>query len=249
MEPAKHIDIKTIATHLGLRPKRVLEKVHKLGLTVHADQITEDDAITLIETYVHNNKASANTKAKAETFVHKLKTGKINVSPLPKKANPQKTKSKRARRKAGQNRKGTGFAASFVSRTVQMGIQALESSNFKFVALIVAICVQIQHSAHWYERIVPDGNESVYAAYGYAFMVDLFILVVTMEGKVHIAKIFAVLTFFANILYFQFWIGFNGTREAYTNAVSSILISGIIAYIIFAYSELFVIYRKIENPK
>ena len=122
----------------------------------------------------------------------------------------------------------------------------MESVYFKFVALLVAISVQMHHSAIWFQRVTPDENTSVYAAYGYAFMVDLFILVITMEGKISIAKTFATLTFLSNVLYFQFWVGFSSTSQAYTNAISSLLISGIMAYIIYAYTELFVKYRPIK---
>ncbi len=134
-------------------------------------------------------------------------------------------------------------APNIVHKTVRTIASAIESVHFKFVALMVAIFVQMHHSAEWYHRTVPSGTSSWYSSYGYAFMVDLFILVVTMEGKMNIAKTFAALTFLANILYFQFWVGFDGTVRAITNAVSCVLISGIMAYIIYAYTELFVKYR------
>ena len=126
-------------------------------------------------------------------------------------------------------------------------VQGLASVYFKFLALMVAIMVQMHHSAHWFLRVAPMDSSSVYAAYGYAFMVDLFILVVTMEGKLSIAKTFASLTFFSNVLYFQFWVDFEASSQAYTNAVSSLLISGIMAYIIYAYTELFVKYRQAKS--
>ena len=133
-----------------------------------------------------------------------------------------------------------------VQNILKNSVQVLESVYFKFVALLVAISVQMHHSAIWFQRVTPDENTSVYAAYGYAFMVDLFILVITIEGKISIAKTFAILTFLSNVLYFQFWVGFSSTPQAYTNAISSLLISGIMAYIIYAYTELFVKYRQVK---
>lgn len=61
-----------------------------------------------------------------------------------------------------------------------------------------------------------------------------------MERKKAIAKVFAALTFLTNLLYFRVWIGFDGTLEAYTNAVASLIIAATISYTIYAYTEIFV---------
>ncbi|MEO1259854.1 MAG: hypothetical protein AAFZ15_13760 [Bacteroidota bacterium] len=245
------VSIQYIARHLQVRPKRVQEKAHKLSLSVPNGILSVPDAIALVQTYVQNNKVSGGTKERATLLLKVLKNGSISV-PSENEIKPQK----KGRKTSGNisrppvrqaDNQFSSFIKRTISDTVQMGVQALESTQFKFVALMVAIVVQMQHSAHWYERIAPDGKGNMYAAYAYAFMVDLFILVVTMEGRINIAKTFAVLTFLANILYFQFWIGFDGSAGAYTNnAISSILVSGTIAYVIYGYTELFVGYGRAE---
>ena len=245
------VPVQYIARHLEVRPKRVQEKAHKLSLSVSNGILSVPDAIALVQTYVHNNKVSGGTKDRATLLLNELKKGSISVPPV-NENRPQKKRRKTSSNisklsvKQAENKFCT-FIKRTISGTVRLGVQALESAQFKFVALMVAIVVQMQHSAHWYERIAPDGKDNMYAAYGYAFMVDLFILAVTMEGRINIAKTFAVLTFLANILYFQFWIGFDDSSKAYTNAVSSILISGIIAYVIYGYTELFVRERKVDD--
>ena len=98
----------------------------------------------------------------------------------------------------------------------------------------------MHHSAHLFYRIAPEESSNWIIAYGYAFMLDLFILVVTMEGKISIAKTFSGLTFCANILYFQNWVHFDWSVEAFTNLIASVLISAIMAYIIYAYTDLFI---------
>lgn len=242
------IPIQFLARQLNVRPKRVQEKVQKLGSPVHNGFMSISDAIQLVQSYVHNNKASVRTKEKALQLLEELKKGNVSM-PKPSGQMPKKRCSKLRSNscKTPVQRTSNKFLFGLkrtVVEVIQLGVQALESTQFKFVALMVAIGVQMQHSAFWYERIASDGKGNMYAAYGYAFMVDLFILVVTMEGKINIAKTFAVLTFFSNVLYFQFWIGFDGSAMAYTNAVSSILISGVIAYVIYGYTELFVKYRN-----
>lgn len=238
------VSVQYIARLLEIRPVRITDKVQKLGLSVQDGYMSVEEAVLLVSTYVQNNKVSVSTKERAEHLLEKLKRGDV---PVPK---PNVQKPKRGRRKTASNTRKTSVKHppnrlfSYVKRTIiefiQLGVQALESTQFKFVALLIAIGVQMQHSAAWYARILPDDTESRYAAYGYAFMVDLFILVVTMEGQMNIAKTFAVLTFCSNVLYFQFWIGFDGSAQAYTNAVSSLLISGVVAYVIYGYSEMFV---------
>ena len=252
--PENKISIVDIANALGMRRKRVLEKVHKLDLDVNDGLLSVNGTLELVQTYVHSNKVSEETRQRAAGLNGQLKDGTF-TKPIESKPKPYKTRRRNkkvnsARANIGKHckQKGPGhFLVQTVNGTVQMGVNALESPQFKFVALLVAIAVQMQHSACWYGRTVSGADGNVYASYGYAFMVDLFILVVTMEGRISIAKTFAVLTFFSNILYFQFWVGFDGSVEAYTGAVSSILISGVIAYIVYAYSELFVKYRKVET--
>lgn len=235
--------LKTIATNLGIRPKRILEKVQKLGLNLDTSAegqvISVHDAIVLLRTYIGTDKTNTQTKEAANSLIHKL-SGKV-YSPEQPKPNQPKHRTPRMCVNVNEAHKPT---PNIVHKTVRTIVSAIESVHFKFVALIVAIFVQMHHTAEWYHRTVPSEASSWYTSYGYSFMVDLFILVVTMEGKMNIAKTFAGMTFLANILYFQFWVGFDGTTRAVTNAVSCVLISGIMAYIIYAYTELFVKYRN-----
>lgn len=236
------VDLKIISNSLGIRPKRVLDKVHKLGLnleiTDEGQAISVHDAIALLRTYLGTDKTNSQTKEAANSLLHKL-SGTVYT---PENTRPKQPPKPSLRNIVNVN-EAHKPAPNIVHKTVRNIVGAIESVHFKFVALMVAIFVQMHHSAEWYHRTVPSGTSSWYSSYGYAFMVDLFILVVTMEGKMNIAKTFAALTFLANIFYFQFWVGFDGTAKAITNAVSCVLISGIMAYIIYAYTELFVKYR------
>lgn len=259
------LDLKTMATYLQMRPQRLLYKAEKLGLKLNEhDTVQKVDVITLVQSYVQSKKTSTQTKQKALKFINKLNGNSIDV---PFKAANNKAKSLINTKPGLINKQTpslkwykvfintcTDFVkvlfeplAGLIQVVLKNSVRLLESMYFKFIALIVAISVQMHHSAIWFQRVTPDENTSVYAAYGYAFMVDLFILVVTMEGKLSIAKTFAALCFLSNVLYFQFWVNFERTPQAYTNAISSLLISGIMAYIIYAYTELFVKYRTLKS--
>jgi len=251
------LTLKSIAAYLQIRPQRLLYKAQKLGLKIEEDgSVQKQHAIILVRSYLLSKKTSDETKQKALALINSW-TNQTDQSRL----SDRKIVARIATIKQASDQKwfnrfinnctelGIGLfvpITKMVQSTIKNSVQILESVYFKLVALLIAISVQMHHSAIWFQRVTPTENTSVYAAYGYAFMVDLFILVVTLEGKLSIAKTFASLTFLSNILYFQFWVGFSSTPQAYTNAISSLLISGIMAYIIFAYTELFVKYRQVR---
>ena len=251
------LTLKLIAAYLQIRSQRLLYKAERLGLKIEAHgTIQNQDAIILVQSYVESKKTSTETKQKAIELINSLtnqstKKGLfLKKVPIPLVAVKSSTNLKWFKRFINNCTDFTIVLFAPITKLVQNilknSVQVLESVYFKFVALLVAISVQMHHSAIWFQRVTPDENTSVYAAYGYAFMVDLFILVITMEGKISIAKTFATLTFLSNVLYFQFWVRFSNTPQAYTNAISSLLISGIMAYIIYAYTELFVKYRQVK---
>ena len=251
------LTLKSIAAYLQIRSQRLLYKAERLGLKIEAHGTVQNkEAIVLVQSYIESKKTSRETKQKAIQLINSLtnqgtKKGvpSTNVSAhlVTIKSNSDLKWFKRFINNC-TNFVSLLFAPikNLVQNILKNSVQVLESVYFKFLALLVAISVQMHHSAIWFQRVTPDENTSVYAAYGYAFMVDLFILVIIMEGKISIAKTFATLTFLSNVLYFQFWVGFLSTPQAYTNAISSLLISGIMAYIIYAYTELFVKYRPLK---
>lgn len=253
----KYISIEKIAKMMNFRVERVLIKVEKMQLKLtKANKLNRLDAVQLVNSFLYSKKTSTKTKRNAEIMLKFLNNKdlssekSINVGCLNNNIEHiviDNIKQKWYKKKIDSLSDFVKVLLEPFSKMVQLffqkNIQFLESDHFKFMALMVAISVQMHHSAIWFQRVTPDANTSVYAAYGYAFMVDLFILVITMEGKISIAKTFATLTFLSNVLYFQFWVEFSCTPQAYTNAISSLLISGIMAYIIYAYTELFVKYR------
>lgn len=211
------IPITYISQFLDIRLSRIKDKIKVLSLEAVINQddilLTKEDTIFLLESYITSNKTSLRTKENAQVLLRELMAG------FPKEL---------------------GSVKSGVIPYFKLVIGFLQSRYFKFVALTVAIIVQMHHSATLFYAITPEHSANHFSAYGYAFMVDLFILVVTLEGKISIAKTFAWLTFLTNLLYFQWWIDFNFTIQHYTHAIATTLISAIIAYILYAYTELFV---------
>lgn len=217
MNKNREYPITYIAQSLDIRISRIKDKIKVLALKTSEDagmmSLSEKDTFTLLQSYIVNNKTSAQTKENAQLFLEELTTE------YPKELDKMRL----------------GVIPYFT-----MLIQFLQSKYFKFVALMVAIAVQMHHSATLFYAIAPNSAANHFAAYGYAFMVDLFILVVTLEGKISIAKTFAWLTFLTNLLYFQWWVDFSFSIQNCTHALATTLISAIIAYILYAYTELFV---------
>jgi len=260
----KYITVEKIAKMLNLRTERVLQKIEKMQLKLtKSNKLNREDVTQLVNSFLYSKKTSTQTKRNAAQLLEKLNNRElVSADSTPEFMDLIDESNKMGSNNSKQTKQTwykimVNFVADFVqvlftpflktlNILLQRSVQFLETEHFKFVALIVAILVQMNHSANWYLRITPEENTSLLIAYGYAFMVDLFILVVTLEGRLSIAKTFASLTFLSNILYFQFWVGFSSTPQAYTNAISSLLISGIMAYIIYAYSELFVKYRQVN---
>lgn len=251
--------ISDIAKVLQVRPKRVMEKVCTLDLEVQYENesmcINTFELRTLLEKYKHSKRTSERTKELGQRLLVFLEQGGTDIQQLlpisskkekvPKKALVHTMKKENMR----INSNGTEWIRlpaffKMVQNILAACVQGLESLYFKFFALFVAIFVQMHHTAVWFFRSAPEASSSWLAAYGYAIMLDLFILVVTLEGRLSIAKTFAGLTFISNLLYFQFWVNFDHTIYSYTKAVSCSLISATIAFILYSYTEIFVKYRK-----
>jgi len=256
------IPIKIITEHLGIRIPRILQKVEKLNLTIieleEGQAITKSDALLLLDSYSTSAKVGASTKVAAEQLTELISNNETTTI-LSSMRIPTDVPSKKTRKKNKRSLVNTKWTKTLYrlvhtfiqylitscTQTIEFCVHGLTSVHFRFIALFVAVAVQMHHSAEWFYRIQP--SHSMLTAYGYAFMVDLFILVVTFEGKRSIARTFAWLTFLSNVLYFQFWVAFDYSIQAYTNALSSIIVSATIAYIIFAYTELFVKYHNTET--
>lgn len=246
--------LKILAKELGVRPVRLSEKAGTLKMYVDETGILSNEQVcTLVMSYSESSRAGERTREAALELLQQIESGDDILFDINKKSHyPKTTKNKnkpvlnisaKSKVKRVPN-KGIKLGKK-ISELLDAGISALLSHRFKFVALLIAIIVQMQHSAAWFYRLSENVHGGSWAtAYGYAFMVDLFILVITLEGKRYIAQTFAVLTFFANVLYFQFWVGYENNLQSLTNAVSCIMVSGIIAYIIFAYTEIFVQSKK-----
>ena len=265
------ISLTFLAKAINIRQKRLYTKAQKMRLIVHEEKddlyLSRTEVIQLLKDYVQSRRVSVQTQERALAVLNSLSNGGINAIESPPQTRNRKDKSLLVKR-LNKARKGKvklkwiqqwplfctlltktliDSVAGIVLPLLKSIVHFLQSVYFKFVALFVAIMLQMHHSAIWFYRVRPEGEVNSIAAWCYAFMVDLFILVVTLEGKMAIAKTFAWLTFISNILYFQFWLGFDYSPEAFTKAISAIIISAVIAYVIYAYTELFVNAQQTEE--
>jgi len=194
------ISLKYLSSHLGLRKQRIVSKLEKLGLVMNdQNELSKDRTVLLLNAYVDSKQTSRETKEKARILLCSLKGE--DTSDFTK----QETSSK-------QMAQGTPYPLFFskegkwylsLVRKVYIGVQTvfdecvrlLTSHRFKFLALFIAISVQIHHSAVLFYRTAPEGSSYKWTAYGYAIMVDFFIVIIALERKKAIAKVFAALTF------------------------------------------------------
>lgn len=245
------VEIQKIAGTLNIRTKRILLKVQKLNLTVRysndVPNLNKFEAETLVQSYALSKKVSEETRINAQKLLDQIrgiKQSKQEELLLPKMPKVYRTKEIESLKKVPKLKPSRYKILISISKGLEFvlknSVHSLTSLYFKFVALFVAIGVQMHHSAVWFHRSAPESSSSWLAAIGFAFMLDLFVLVITLEGRLAIAKSFAILTFFSNMLYFQFWVEFKYTAQDYTNAISSIMISAMMAFILFSYTELFV---------
>lgn len=246
----KLISINWLAKKIGIRPKRINAKAKTLDIIVNSNnEISMIGLRKLLSDYKSSNQTSLQTKENVNTLLEDIQDKDFNhMSNIKVYVHHPITGTKRVMQESisVQN----WYTKIFVN--VYQGIQKvfdecvllLTSHRFKFLALFIAIGVQIHHSANLFILTSPESSSSVWMAYGYGFMVDFFIVVIALEGKKSIAKTFAWLTFMNNLLYFRVWINFDWSQEAYTNAISSIIISATIAYTIFAYTDIFIKTKK-----
>lgn len=227
MSNTKHISLSEIAKAIDFRLLRVQDKVHKLQLSVHStdgvETLTKEQARYLLLSYIHSAKTSEETKTLATQYLERIDT---NTNTIVREI-PELIDYRKLHRLA--------IAA---KRFLSLGIRLLGSRYFAFIALLVAVGVQMHHSTVLFYRVAEP--KSWIAAIAYALMLDFFIIVVALSAKHEVAKVFAGLTFISNLLYFSIWIGFDWSVQACTNMIITTVISGIMAFIIYSYTDLLV---------
>jgi hypothetical protein len=116
----------------------------------------------------------------------------------------------------------------------------LISPELGFLTFIFVLLVQVYHNA----RLFHDSETAKYWAVAivYAIGVDLFAIILTVHfDKKNTLKYFAFAQFALNILYYRVWLNHaDVTPVAIWEALSTTLISALLAFVIYAYGELFV---------
>ena len=246
-----YISLKLIEKQLDIRIQRLQSKIKHLNFNLkNPHKLTIDQSKTLLESYIASNQTSVDTKEKAVALITQIDKGKFDTLKLKERIpRPRTTKKKKSNIHSIDQRWYISFGQSLYNN-IQLffdeSVRLLTSPRFSFLVLFMAIAVQVNHSAFVFYCTAPTVSSSMWAAYGYAIMVDSFIVIIALKRKLTIAKVFAVLTFLTNLLYFRVWIDFDGTSEAYTNAASSLLISATMAYTIYSYTDIFV-QLKLKN--
>jgi hypothetical protein len=118
----------------------------------------------------------------------------------------------------------------------------LRSEYFVFLVLIFAIGIQVNHTAVFFHRLAlkSDPTAGQFGAYLFGGVTELTALLLTVhKGKRDTLKTFGFLTFWLNLLYYRVWEDFGLTIDYGTTLIAQITASGVIAFIVFTYSQLF----------
>lgn len=112
------------------------------------------------------------------------------------------------------------------------------SPSIIFIALFGCLAFQVDHLAQFAHR--NSITDRIELAYLFAITVELTALIQTIHsGKETTIRNFALLTFWTNILFYEVWVGFDITPKYFTDLISKVTLSAIIAYALYSYSELF----------
>jgi prefoldin subunit 5 len=116
----------------------------------------------------------------------------------------------------------------------------LISPELGFLTFLFVLLVQVYHNARLFH--MSEVSENWLIAILYAIGVDLFALVLTVHfNNKSTLKYFAFAQFALNILYYRFWMHHaTATPLAIWEGLSTTLISGLLAFVIYSYGELFV---------
>lgn len=222
-----YISLSEVAKAIDFRLVRVQDKVQKMQLPVHSldgvETLTQEQVKYLLLSYVHSAKTSEETKSLAAKYLERLES----ITPI--------VVDEILELKDYQTLHNIAIG---LKRCLSLGIRLLGSRYFAFTALLVAVGVQMHHSTILFYRVAEP--KSWIAAIAYAVMLDFFIIVVALSSKHEVAKVFGWLTFISNLLYFSVWIGFDRSVQACTNVIITTVISGIVAFIIYSYTDLLV---------
>ena len=129
----------------------------------------------------------------------------------------------------------------------------LQSEYFVFLVLIFAIGIQVNHTAVFFHRLAvkSDPTAGQFGAYLFGGVTELTALLLTVhKGKRDTLKTFGFLTFWLNLLYYRVWENFGLTVDYGTTLIAQVTASGVIAFIVFTYSQLFtmdIFEEKTEN--
>ena len=118
----------------------------------------------------------------------------------------------------------------------------LRSEYFVFLVLLVAIGIQVNHTAIFFHRLAvkSDPTAGQFGAYLFGGVTELTALLLTVhKGKRDTLKTFGFLTFWLNLLYYRVWEDFGLTVDYLTTLTAQVTASGVIAFIVFTYAQLF----------
>lgn len=187
-----------------------------------------------------------NTLTQKERVTHPLSPklqnmGKENIENPKQKTDPLKSVKPRKLTQQKSKAKALKKSNSFLYYLTELTI-LLRTEQFIFLILFFAIGIQINHTAHLYHRTGAYLNPAVgwIDAYIFGTVTELTALLLTIhDGKKNKLLIFALLTFWVNLLYYEVWKSIATISPEVMHFISKITLSGIIAFVLYAYTDLF----------
>ena len=246
--------------------QKLKDRIGRIGLEMHqidkfGTALTLADSVRILKAYQENSEGERLTRvnellqeckqmtasqeetmgkseiSKAEKLTQENKlTHRVNQKPQ----NAGKLKTTRLTHKKRQTvkpKKTKTFLYYLTELTV-----LLRTEQFIFLILFFAIGIQINHTAHLYHRAGASLEPSAgwIGAYIFGTVTELTALLLTIhDGKKNKLLIFAFLTFWVNMLYYEVWKSIATISPEVMYFINKMTLSGIIAFVLYAYTDLF----------
>lgn len=213
---------------LGVKQDTLKTAAKRMDINMNTEYLRTDDILKIAKTYSkeRNGRSSDTVNAAREILSGATPGEQKTDAPAIKFYNPNK--KKKAIAKTVRPQKSSSTAVAF-----------FKSEGFLFLVFLAAIGWQVAHTANIEMRVSNESSQMTKIALSYLFAaaVQFTALLMTINtGKIEYLQVFAFIEFVINMIYYEPWN--RGNDPTYW--LTTIVLSGAIAFTIYSYSELFV---------
>lgn len=234
---------------------RLKERAKLLNIVIDEDTLLHDDFERLLRDRIESNRASDDVKRVATAILEHFKSGGLSDSPpvppdnVPKPPETPDTPPESPPKVIAPPKSGSGFIKTIPEGLIAiLGVfpQMFKAAPIVFVFLLLAIGLQVKHIATLVNDVSQNDTFIVGALFGISAECTAIVLTLHNSTSKRVLLIYAGIQFWVNILHyhvfeFEFCTVKNGVDVCvkYWRQVTQITLSGILAFVIYTYSEIF----------